>query len=590
MKILDIITDEVQEYLFGTTEIAEGITFNEYRLKKRIQYFKNRHYPTGKVDDEGQYELWFDLIHPRVNDEVKNLSFDSKHILIFSRNPIKDFPAVYIANATLADWMEKNGRAEELKESVEDFSADGNILFRKTSNGYEKWDMLNTFMTNPTARTVEDTDIIERFYLSQSELRKKQDIYKNVDEVIRDCGNKFFSKMELGVEEAKSKPMYELYRRTGEMSEKDLFEAQGKEGGDENKYVLARVIVAGLRKGKKNGRYVLFAEELSGTMSDYFKEAHRGPYKGRWFREGLYELLFDQQVRYNDICNQIARGLAWVAKILFRATDAKTLQNVRTALTDGSIINSADIQQIAVRVQGFDQLINDREYILRDADRIANSAEIVQGGDMPSDMPFRLGLLMDVNASKLYSFLRKKFGIAYCACFEEFVLKQHIKELKGEDIIRLSGDPGFIDRFHTLMAESWYYKNLAIIGPHGPEVKAAIIEEKLQEMKRLDPTIKNVREIWDDVLKRLSVTITGENYNTQEIETIANMLQYETDPMRRAYLLDFIYAAKGIPVPPQVQTAVPQNQQQGSQPIQGKKDTGFDVLPEKEEDPAEAAV
>lgn len=550
MKILDTITGEVHEYLFGDVEISDGVRFSEHKLKKRIMYFKNRHYPTGKITEDGDYEYWFDIIHSRVNSEVKNIDFDSKHVLLFSNSPVQDFSAVYVANLGLDEFMWENGIAEELNSSVEEFSADGNLLFRKTSEGYEPWDMLNTFLTNPTARTVNDTDIIERFYMTQDDLRKKRQLFKNVDEVIENCGNKFFSKVENGVGEVRSKKMYEMYRRTGEISEKDLFEAQGKKGGDENKFILARLVVAGIRKGVTSGRYVLFAEELKGTMSDYFVEAHRGPYKGRWFREGMYELLFDHQVRYNDITNQIARGLDWASKVLFRHTDVQTLQNIRTALDNGALIKSENIQQIEVRLQGFDQLVNDRNNIIQEANDIANSYEIVQGKNLPSQTAFRTAAVMDTNASKLYVFLRQKLSLAYKRVFKEFVIPDLVKSMRVKDILRVTGDPIFIEKFMKMGVNSWYIKNLAKIGPHSFDQAEFIKETKLMEMSKTDPMIMNVKEIWEGVLPRLYVTITGENYLTEEIDTISSLLQYEQDPMRRAYLLDLVYAVKGIPTPP----------------------------------------
>ena len=80
-------------------------------------------------------------------------------------------------------------------------------------------------------------------------------------------------------------------------------------------------------------------------------------------------------------------------------------------------------------------------------------------------------------------------------------------------------------------------------------------------MQQTEPLIKNAKEIWDGVLERIQVTITGENYDVSEnLQTIAAVLQFETDPVRRAFLLDTIYAAKGIPVPPAVNTALAQAQ------------------------------
>jgi hypothetical protein len=431
------------------------------------------------------------------------------------------------------------------------FSADGNVLFRRTVDGYELWDPDNTFLTNPTAKTVNETAIIERFYLTQSQLRAKDGIYKNIEAIIRDCGGKVFKKEENTTTDDAPSPMYELYRRTGEISEAQLFKAQGKKGGKEDKYVLARIIVAGLGAGK-SGEYVLFAEKFKDgeTMSDYYKEAHRGPYKGRWWREGMYELLFDHQVRGNEIGTQIARGLEWAGKVLFTHTDVQTLQNVRTALNNGSLIKSADLSQIEVRLQGFDQLIADWNRINTEADKIANSYEVIQGGSLPAQTPFGLGRLMDQNANKLYALLRQKLSIAYKGVFKEFVLPSLVGDLKGEDIIRITGDARFLEEFYRMAANGWYMKNLAKIGPHTPEIAEQLKKAKMAELQQFEPLIKNTNEIWKGVLPRIYVTITGENYAIEEQETIATMLQFEQDPGRRAFLLDYIYRSKGVPVPP----------------------------------------
>lgn len=577
------MTSEIHEYIFGVTHINDVIPYSEYKLKKRIQLFKSKYYPTGKITKDGDYEHWFDIIHPAVNAEIKNIDFDTKHFLIFSTAPIQDFSAVYVVNLGVDEFMWENGTAEELNTVVEDYSSDGNILFRKTSDGYELCDMPNTFITNQTARTIDETDVIERFYMSQSDLRGMEGTYKNVQEVIDNCGDVRFSRTEKGVGEIRSKKLYEIYRRTGEISERDLFEAQGKKGGDANKYVLARVVVAGLKKGRSSNRYVLFAEKMNGKMSDYFIEAHRGPYKGTWWREGLYELGFDHQVRYNDISNQIARGLDWASKILFSHSDKQTLQNLRTQLKNGALIKSQDIKQIEVRLQGFDQLVNDRNAILQQWADIANSFEVVQGKNLPAQTAFRTVATIDVNANKLFAFLRQKLAISYKQVFNQFVLPKLVQSMSMKDIIRVTGDPMFIDRFRKMAVEAWYINNLVDIGPHDAQMAQFIKDAKYQEMTQSEPMVKNVKEIWKNVLPRLRVTITGENYLVEEVQTISELIGYEQDPIRRAYLLDLIYAAKGIAVPPAVSMeALQAGGASGNGPLKGEKSQMDVPQPEKE--------
>lgn len=556
MDILSQIKEELQTYFFNSVETAAGELYSEYKLKKRIYNFKTRRYPTGKINENGEYEYWFDAIMPRVNNEVKNLRLDSKYFMIWSKNQVEDFPAVYIANCSLQEYMENSGKAEELSEATEDFAADGNVLFRKTSKGYEKCEMMNTFLTNTLAKTVEQTAIIERFYLTQSELRKKDQLFDNVEEVIKNCAQRTYTPLPIIVAagtDTKTTPLYEIFRRTGEVSEQALFKAKGKEGGSPDKFVLARVVVAGLSSGSgsKGDEYVLYAEELTGSMSDYFKEAHRGPWKGKWWREGLYELLFDQQTAYNEATNEIMRALPWNTSAIFASKDLRTLQNIRHALERGSLLNSEDIRQVQINARTTEAL-NLRTTILNDMDAIANSYEVVRGITPSSGTPLGTTQMMNENANKLFDFLRKKLAVPYRYVYREYVLPEHVKTLKGKDIIRLTGSERFLNDFRRMAATIWFNENLAIIGPHTPQMREALIAEKEIEMAQIDPVFKNTASIWKEIMPRLYVTVVGENYNTSEQDVVLSMLPLETDPIRRAWLMDYIYANRGIPVPPPV--------------------------------------
>jgi len=570
--ILGTVKDELHKYLFESVETSGGELYSEWKLKKRIYNYKVRRYPTGKVNEAGEIEYWFDAIMPRVNNEIKNLRLDSRYFMIWSKNAVKDFPAVYIANASLHEFMEETGRAEELSESTEDFSADGNLLLEKTGKSYEKCDMMNTFVTNTLARTVNETAVIKRFYLTQSELRKRDGLYKNVDKVIDKCAGTTYSPTPNIVSgtSTKSSPLYELYCRTGEVSEKALFKAQGKEGGDDKKFVLARIIVAGISNGGKDkDEYVLFAEQLSGQMSDYFKEAHRGPYKGKWWREGLYELLFDQQTAYNELTNEIMRAIPWSTSAILASADLQTFQNVRHGLVRGTVLKSTDIRQVQIDAKTTEAM-NMRNSILAEMDTISNSYEVIQGVTPSSGVPLGTTQMINANANKLYDFLRKKLAVPYRYVYREFVLPDLVRDLKGKDIIRITGSEQMVEDFRMLAAEVWFNRNLALIGPHTPEMREALIKEKAIELQKKDPVIKNSREIWKEVLPRMFVTIVGESFNTSEIETIMQALPLEVDPARRAYFLDYIYKSKGIKTPPALAQAA-----QVAQPNKPMEDEGL---------------
>jgi len=555
------LEQEIKDYTHGNVEISEGVQFNQHKLIKRIYLFRNKKYSEGKLTSQGKYKYWYDIITPRLNDEVKNLRIDTKNFMVFSENPTKDFPAVFIMNGAMNEYLWETDKAEELNDVVETFCGDGNVIFKRVSGGYEVCDPTNIFITNIRAKTINETAVIERHEISQSELRKKSGIYENVERVIEECGKKEKSATNESMKKLTTTPYYEIFERNGEVSEKEFNEIKGIEGGDEDTYFLAKIIIA---RGNStfNKDHILYAEKIEEEMSDIYITAHRGKYNGRFWREGVFELLFDYQVRANEIGNQIARGLEFASKTIYRSADQRTIQNVMTDMDSGDVIQSADLSQVEVRMQAMDQLIADWNRNIEEADRIANSYEIIQG-KVPSGTPFRLGQLLDTNASKTYVLLRQKLGISFKKIFRRWVFPEMVKHLKGKDIIRITGDTAYLEKFREMIAKNWYARNLINMEPHTTDIKKALLEAKMQDLKEKDPVLKNNEKIWEDVLPRLQLTITGENMDSaEEIETLTTFIQLETEPIRRGELMDIAYKAKGYDITPMEEIMQQQEQQQ----------------------------
>ena len=544
------IESEISMYLSRRIELSEGVFFSQHKTINRIYKFKNRDLSGSKINADLTYDYYFDIISPRADSEVKNLRFDTKHILVFSQNPRRDFPAVFIANASLKSWMAENGEDDKLKAAVEEFVGNGNIGFKRIDGGYEIVDPLNTYITQQQAETVDDTDIIERHEMTASELKSMKP-WEHVDEVIKELGGKSFKITAQTTSSDTTSNQFEVFEFTGEVSEKEFNEAKGLEGGDEHKYFLAKVIVAGLKEGGTGEKFTLFAEQLKGKMSDHYIYAHRGRYEGRFWRVGMYELLFDHQIRANEIGNQLASGLGWSSKVIFKSKDPSVLQNIRADVENGDVIITDDLDQVSVRMQGMDQLIADWNRVMMDADRLSNSLEVTRGESLPAGTPFRMGMLLDQNAGKMFTLLRQKITLPYKRVFREWVIPQLVKDLTGKDVIQLVGEVDFLDQLREIMAENWYAQNLVQIGPHTRKVAEAIKAEKLDELRRVDPVIENTKEIWQGVLPRLFVTITGENSDLQDqLQDLISLMSFEQDPTRIAWMLDTIYKSRGIPIPP----------------------------------------
>lgn len=569
VSLVKRIESEISSYISQDIELSEGVHFSQYKTINRIYKFKNRNLSGSKINSDLSYDYYFDMISPRADSEIKNLRFDTKNIIAFSQNPTKDFAAVFISNASLKKWMSENGEDEKLKAAVEEFTTNGNVGFKKVKGGYEMTDALNTYITNTRAEHIDDTDIIERHQMTASQLMRMSAWKKEaVKDTIKECGNKSFSATTQTTPSTTTANRYEIYEFTGEVSEKEYNECEGKEGGDEDTYFLAKVIVSGLSVSGTGEKYVLYCEKLkeSDKLSDYYIYAHRGRYEGRFWRVGMYELLFDHQIRANEIGNQLARGLDWASRVVFRSKDSRILQNIRADIDNGDVIMTDDLSQVDVRMHGLDQLIADWNRLNNDADRLANSTEIVRG-ETPAGTPFRMGILMDQNAGKLFTLLRQKITLPYKRVFREWVLPELLKYLKGEDVFRLVGENDMLDQLREIMVENWYAQNLVAIGPHTKEIADTIKAEKLDQLRKVDPVIKNTEEIWKDVKERLFITITGENSDiADQIQDLLTLIKFEQDPVRIEWILNAIYKSRGIPIPPKREEAPPEPIEQQTQP------------------------
>jgi hypothetical protein len=547
------ITREIKDYTTQLVNVNEAYDYSQFKLVRRITLFEGRTYPTGKFDSQGNYKLWYDGISSRISNEVKNIDFDTKDVKIYSdRSPIDDLP-VLIVNLKLKEYLRDNEIDEEFNSAIEEGSGWGNIVWKKVGKEFERVDLKNFYVVNQTAKCLEETPVIERHQFSSSDLRAKIGVWENVKEVLeQNKSNRFKSQIQSQAKDT-TVPYYDIYERNGEVCLKDLKELQGEipSEGDEDVYVFAKVIGAAQNNTTTltpSINYILFAEEMKGCNEDIYKEFHRGVYKGKWFREGLYELLFDQQVRLNQIGNQIAQGLELASKTILRSKDKLIVQNILTDMRNGDIIKTEDLQAVPIEMRGFTELANDWNTVQQMMNDIANSSPIVTGEGMPQRMPFQVAALLNQNANKLFDYIRQKLAIPFTDIFESWVIPEFVKELSGQEILRLTGDSKMFDRLCEMIVDDWYVSNMIAIGPHGRDVADFLKSQQMEELKkRPQIMMKGLQAVFKDFHPSVSCVITGENSTLpQDMQTLSTFIALEQDPIRRTALIEMAMQKKGI--------------------------------------------
>lgn len=552
-RLAKLLETEISDYFTKEVSVGKDYNFSQHKLVRRIQLFENKIYPTGKFDKQGNYKYWFDIQSQRVDTEVKNIDFDVKNVEAYGPLAIDEVPSL-ITNLKLAEFMRTTGQSQEINSAIEEGSGRGNVVWKRVKGAYERVDLTNFYVINQAAENLNQTAVIERHQLTQKEVREKEN-WKFNDEVLKSCGQNVYKADVESTEQVITTPLYNTYERNGEVPLSDLKEFLGEkvEKGDEEKYTFAKVIGCGT-EGTNGGvkiKYIVFAKDLGGlNNSDLYKEYHRGRYKNRWWREGLYELLFDLQVRANEIGNQIAQGLQYSSKVVFTGEDKQTIQNVITDLKNGDYIRSKDLRQVEVRMQGFEQLMNDWDRVIEMANEVANSREVVQGITPASGTPLGTSQMLNTNANKLFDFLREKFEIPFREMFEEWIIPELLRDIKTKDVLRLTGDFKMMDRMRQLIVDNWYIENLVRLGPHTKEVAETLKAEKLKELTKKGALfIKEFRKFFENYKPRVSVVITGENTRKDiERDIFMNFVPFEVDPIRRTALVEEAMRRSGIDV------------------------------------------
>lgn len=563
---------EIRQYTTEVVNVGEAYDYSQYKLVRRITLFESKTYPTGKFDTQGNYKFWYDGISPRIANEVKNIDFDTKDITVYSSrqsNPQQDALPSLLANLKLKEYLRDTGQDEELNSAIEEGSGWGNAAWKKIKKTYERVDLKNFYVINQTARCLKESPVIERHPMISSDLRAKSDVWDNVDDVLKGLKSNTYKSAIQQTEKDTTVPYYEIYERNGDVCVADLKKVHGEVPveADADKYVFAKVIGAG--KSTQSGvviEYIMFAEELtSKSNEDLYEEFHRGPYKGKWFREGLYELLFDLQVRLNQIGNQLAQGLELASKTILWSEDKVIVQNILSDMKNGDIIKAKNLQQVGLEMRAFSQLIEEWNIVQQQMNDIANSQQIVAGDTPPSGTPLGTSQLANQNANKLYDFVRKKLGIPFSHIFGDWVVPDLISDLSAKDILRLTGDPKMLDRLYGMIVDDWYNTNLVAIGPHGQEIADFLKQQQLDALKKHPELVmKGLKQVFKDFIPSVSVVITGENSTLpQDLADLSAFINLEQDPVRRTALIEMAMAKKGIDI-----TSLPKSPPAALSPIQ----------------------
>lgn len=510
-----------KNFLEREIEIVPGLKHNQYEVVKRIYFYIHNQFESGQFDENGDPKYFYDLVTHRNDQATKNIQLDTKDVYIQSETS-GSYMKSWLLRREYSHYAKTTSWGKKLNTLSDDLPDFGTVVWKKVKRDgrtdVTQVELIN-IMNDPSVDCLKDGTMIERHFLTQSDMRSMKSWNKDEVEKIIKSGKTvprtaFLDSTSSSAAATNSSrvdettPFYEFYELWGEIpyalyqkyktggikrketvsllqkpdkkeksaygvNTSDHYTQTDSEGLAKNNvsksetvslqpervndsvYVMA--IVGGVRDG---GSYecVPFCQEVDREKFPY-KEVHYRRRKGRWLGVGNYEQCFALIEKANELTNRFFASLRIALLHLYQTRDKLHVKNVMTDLLDGDmVVSKSAIEPIPTEVRGANEYKIEMNNIEGMADKLCNSYEIVSGADLPSGTPYKLGAQQLKSATKLFEYVQQNMGLFIEEVFNEWMLVDFSKSLTKEHILDLLDDADDIQVYYNAKRKMFQYQ------------------------------------------------------------------------------------------------------------------------------------
>lgn len=440
----------------------------------------------------GREKTWIPLTETVCESVVKNIDLDTKDINFRAKKP-ESAPLASLVRHAMRCELEQMGFGEQIDQLLRDLAMDGTAIWKtfplKGKDGKKRpriarVDLLN-FYIDPVADSIyEATSVMERALLTKSEFMSmtgwhdKEDVYASTsyspnDDYIR--------------QKAGEVPMVEVWERWGD-APKSLLTG---EASDLQTMVPMHIVYSNLGQ---SARVHLIEEnkrtDVDGVALKPYEEARYTKVGGRWYGRGPAEKLTMLQLWLNIVAN-IRINRSFVSQMgLFKVKRGSgvTPQMLSRLAVNGAInVNSMDdIEQFVMQEAG-PSSYRDEDTIKSWAERLTSTYEVATGESMPSSTPATNAAIQSNAAQSQFTLVKESVGMFLQRWIKRQVMPIMQKNIRRDDVIRLSSDSEEVRAFDERVANEAVYRDLKAkvdagiwVDPMSVEAERHKILEQLQ--------------------------------------------------------------------------------------------------------------
>lgn len=439
LPIFAEIKKQNENYNNGYITLIDGLTFSQWQVLKKIEFYSNSQYISGNKDELGRDKPFYNIVNYRVNVAVRATDIDVKDIKIVSDNPeFAEYAFLY--NHEAYEWMKQSNFSLFLNTFGQTRARYGGTLVKKVMVEDElelQVVLWKNVITDPV--DIANGNIIEKHYMLPNELAEKRDVWENVDMAIKKLATKQQKNMQGGYAESDGNriPVYEV---TGVFSEK--FDPDIGDAGEETNYKLMKFIVAG-----DKDMILLYKEDLDENPYKYLSWEN---VPGRGLGRGVVEEGFEAQRWTNDAVIGETNAMTLSGKVIITTDSEDVGNNAITDLVNGSVVKhkrGETVTSLSLLPSSFPEYANLKTGWDTQIQRSTNTFDAVTGETMPSGTPLGSLAIQAQQASSYFDYKREEAGVFITELFNDWVLpflakrinKEHIldSEFSGDELIKI---------------------------------------------------------------------------------------------------------------------------------------------------------
>lgn len=528
-KIFGEVKGIQSDYETGRVEIVDGLYYSMYKTLKMCYFYTNSTYlgnPTlgvantlsnlsiGKNKDMmGRDKPFYNIVNYRVDLAKTATDLDIKDIQIVSDNPAHYVKAMLL-NKEAYKWMKEADFSAVLNDMGRTRPQFGGYLIKKC-NGEDGLEIEVVEWKNIACNQLNilGNPIVETHYMSPVEMKSKDNVWKNVTEVLKASRKD---------NKGKSSNIT-VYEVTGEFPISLYKDAKGESFSDEDEYTfsLQKYFIADV--GGKD--YMLFCDELSGEMEDYYRYLSWGGSFEKRLGRGVIEESEEAQVWTNDAVINEKNAMDLAGKVVMKTTSKKLANNI-LEVDNGKIFDlnaNETLESVNLSPTALGEFQNQIEKWRLQADNATSSYNAITGEQPPSGTPYSQTALLNQVATKPFDYKREEWGIHLTEVFEDWVIPYLIKKLYKDHVLvsDFSDDElNMIDETFAVKNTNEALKNMVLAGQYPtPQDQEKITNDYKNHIKGFGAKrfIEIPKGYFDDIEANVTVITSGEQKNKAAI-------------------------------------------------------------------------